>query len=221
MLLNEEISNYLRLPSLVSEEDLIALVVAPSCSGGINPRELAAAVVNRYGAGSSRNWYDALYLHDLLQIPGMNKARAAAVAAVATLAERIAAKTPKYCPEYDSSEKIYRLFSDLSYIDREEFHVLYLDAKLQMIARRQIAIGSTSACPVDSKEVFSWAMRYRATALALIHNHPSGDPAPSMSDLNLTRRFQKIGDIINCRVHDHIVIGRDGAYYSFFDHDDM
>ena len=225
MILHETISDYTRYPSLTCEEDLLAMALAPSCYGDTNPHTLAEAVVNRYGAGSTRNWYDALNIYDLMHIPGMNKARAAAVAAVATLAQRIAAKKPENPSQtpmpFNSARRVAQVFSDLSYIDREEFHVLYLDCKNKMIARRQIAIGSVTSCPVDAKEVLGWAMRYRAPALILVHNHPSGDCRPSELDIRLTRKFQTAGEWMDCRVLDHVIVGRNGAYYSLLDNDDM
>lgn len=222
MILHDTILDYTRYPSLTCEEDLLAMALAPSCYGATDPHELAEAIVNRYGAGSARNWYDALNIYDLMHIPGMNKARAAAVAAVATLAERIAAKKPDYkSPLYNSARPVANLFSELSYLDHEEFHVLYLDCKCQMIARRQIATGSTDACPADAKEIFGWAMRYKASSIILVHNHPSGNCAPSALDIRLTQKIKHAGEFLDCRVLDHVIIGRNGSHYSLFDNDDM
>ncbi len=200
----------------------MALVLAPSCSKSDDPQALAEAVVNRYGAGSTRNWYDALNIYDLMHIPGMNKARAAAVAAVATLAQRIAAKKPD-CKStlYNSARAVSELFAELSYLDHEEFHALYLDCKCKMIARRQIAIGSVESCGVDAKEIFGWSMRYKASAIILVHNHPSGNCIPSQADIRITQKIKRAGEFMDCRVLDHVIIGRNGAYYSLFDNDDM
>ena len=104
----------------------------------------------------------------------------------------------------------------LSYRDlrKEYFMALLLDGKNRLIREVRISEGSLNQSIVHPREVFSPAVRESAAAVILVHNHPTGDPAPSREDIEITRRLKEAGDIIGVKVLDHIIIG-DGAYLSF------
>jgi DNA repair protein RadC len=99
---------------------------------------------------------------------------------------------------------------------REYFFSLQLNSKNQLIREVTVSVGSLSVSVVHPREVFTSAIRDSASALILLHNHPSGDPAPSREDRDCTKRLVQAGKILGIRVLDHIVIGHD-EYYSFAD----
>ena len=82
---------------------------------------------------------------------------------------------------------------------------------------REVSVGTLTASLVHPREVFRAAIRERAASIALVHNHPSGDPTPSPEDVALTARLRSAGDLLGIRVLDHIVIGSGGRYVSFLD----
>ena len=92
--------------------------------------------------------------------------------------------------------------------------VLLLDGKNRIILEEQISEGSLNQSIVHPREVYSRAVKESAAAVILVHNHPSGDPAPSREDREITRRLKEAGDVLGIRVLDHIIIG-DGSYFSF------
>jgi DNA repair protein RadC len=98
-------------------------------------------------------------------------------------------------------------------IDRqqEEFHIVTLDTKLFPIATHQITVGTLDASLVHPREVFRPAIRDAASAIILVHNHPSGDSTPSREDIAVTERLRKSAEIIGIRVLDHIVVGSDNC----------
>ena len=107
----------------------------------------------------------------------------------------------------------------LPYIrDRKEevFIEVLLNSKNQMIREKLVSIGSLDSSVVHPREVFREAIRWSASALVFVHNHPSGDPTPSAEDITLTRRLREVGGIMDIRVLDHIIIG-EGRYFSFAD----
>lgn len=92
-------------------------------------------------------------------------------------------------------------------LEREEFHVLCLDSRNHLLRQTRVSIGSVDQCHVDPREVFLPAVACRATGIVLLHNHPSGDPEPSVQDLALTRQLREAGKTLCLRVLDHIVVG--------------
>jgi DNA repair protein RadC len=100
--------------------------------------------------------------------------------------------------------------------NKEHFLSLHLNSKNQLIREVLVSIGSLSTSVVHPREVFAPAVRDSTAALIFIHNHPSGDPAPSREDKDCTQRLLHAGQILGIRVLDHIVLGHDD-YYSFAD----
>jgi len=98
--------------------------------------------------------------------------------------------------------------------DREEFAVVLLDGKNRVRGVHVVSIGSLTAALVHPREVFRVAIVQGAAAVILVHNHPSGDPAPSAEDQALTKRLREVGELIGIRVLDHVVLGEGGAYVS-------
>ena len=99
-------------------------------------------------------------------------------------------------------------------LKQEAFMVILLDQKNCLIGEQQISVGILTETLVHPREVFAEAIMRRAASVALVHNHPSGDPQPSPSDKAITKRMEGAARLIGIRLLDHIVIG-DGAYYSF------
>ena len=89
----------------------------------------------------------------------------------------------------------------------EAFHVLYLDRKNRIISDELLSIGTVDHVPVYPREVIKRALILNASALILIHNHPSGDPTPSEADLSMTKEIQKGCKYLGLTLHDHIIVG--------------
>ena len=93
---------------------------------------------------------------------------------------------------------------------REEFHVLFLDRRNQLLAMEQMGTGTVDHAPVYPREIMRRALELGASALILTHNHPSGDPTPSQADIAMTREVIACGKVLGISVHDHVIVGRDG-----------
>lgn len=125
----------------------------------------------------------------------------------------------KHCqsPAISDSSKLHGLVRDMFHeLDREHFVIVGLNAKHYIIGGSLVAIGSLTAAIVHPREVFKPAVAMNAAALFLLHNHPSGDPAPSPEDYELTKRLADCGELLGIRVLDHLILG-DDRYYSFAD----
>ena len=100
--------------------------------------------------------------------------------------------------------------ASMAYHAKEQFRILFLDRKNVLIADEVQQEGTVDHTPVYPREVIKRALELSATAIILVHNHPSGDPMPSGADIDMTKRIVEAGDKLGIVVHDHIVIGRTG-----------
>ncbi len=97
-----------------------------------------------------------------------------------------------------------------AFADREQFRILFLDKKNQLIADEVQQTGTVDHTPVYPREVVKRALELSSTAVILVHNHPGGDPTPSRADIEMTKQIIEIARGLGIEVHDHIIVGRDG-----------
>lgn len=98
----------------------------------------------------------------------------------------------------------------LAFDDKESFHVLFLDKRNQLIRGETQQTGTVDHTPVYPREVVKRALELSATAIILVHNHPSGDPTPSRADIQMTKAIIDVAQPLGISVHDHIIVGKDG-----------
>lgn len=98
----------------------------------------------------------------------------------------------------------------LQHQPREQFRVLFLDRKNQLIADEIMGRGTVDHAPAYPREIVRRALELSASALILVHNHPSGDPTPSQADIDMTRQIMEAGKMLKVEVHDHLIVGRQG-----------
>jgi len=98
----------------------------------------------------------------------------------------------------------------LAFDDKESFHVLFLDKRNQLIRGETQQTGTVDHTPVYPREVVKRALELSATAIILVHNHPSGDPTPSRADIQMTKSIIDVAQPLGIAVHDHIIVGKDG-----------
>lgn len=98
----------------------------------------------------------------------------------------------------------------MAYADKEQFRLLFLDKRNQLIADEVQQIGTVDHTPVYPREVVKRALELSATAIILVHNHPSGDPTPSRADIQMTQSIIEVAKPLGIAVHDHIIVGKEG-----------
>ena len=98
----------------------------------------------------------------------------------------------------------------MAFESKEHFRILFLDKGNHLIADEQQQTGTVDHTPVYPREVVKRALELSATAVVLVHNHPSGDPTPSRADIEMTRQIVEVARGLGIAVHDHIIVGRDG-----------
>jgi DNA repair protein RadC len=100
----------------------------------------------------------------------------------------------------------------MAYLSLEQFRILYLDRKNFLIADEKQQTGTIDHVPVYPREVVKRALELNASAIILVHNHPSGDPAPSAADIDMTRQISGAAQVLGITIHDHLIIGKSGEF---------
>jgi len=98
----------------------------------------------------------------------------------------------------------------MAFEEREQFRILFLDKKNQLIRDEIQQVGTVDHTPVYPREIVKRALELSATAVILVHNHPSGDPTPSRADIEMTKKIDEISASLGITLHDHIIIAKDG-----------
>jgi DNA repair protein RadC len=113
-----------------------------------------------------------------------------------------------------SGEDVARLLEDMALLPQEQFRVLMLNARHRVLRVETPFVGGQSSVEVHPREVFRRAVEAGAAGIVAVHNHPSGDPTPSMEDRRLTHRLEDAGQVLGIPLLDHVIIGQ-GRYVSF------
>ena len=199
----------------LSETELLALLLRTgNASTGESAIDQARLLLNRF---QTLRGIDDASIQDLSAIKGIGPAKTAELKACMEIARRLRQQKWDVGDALRSSEDVFRHFSErLVKEKRELFYVVLLNNKNRKIREVKISEGSLTASLVHPREVYNPVIRESAAAVIFVHNHPSGDPAPSPEDLEITRRLKEVGEVMGIRVLDHVVVGHD-RYFSFSD----
>lgn len=175
--------------------------------GDVKP--LAKALLARFGSLSGLT---AAAIEELKTVPGIGEAAALDLKLLHEATVRIA-KAPVIKRTVISSWSALLGYVRVALANeaREQFRVLFLDKKNQLIADEVMNRGTVDHAPVYPREVVRRALELSASAVILVHNHPSGDPTPSRADVDMTRQVIEAGRSLSIAVHDHLVVGREGV----------
>lgn len=196
--------------SVLSNSELLALLLG-SGSKKENAISLAHRIlINEQGL---RFLVDST-MEQLCSINGIGEAKAAQIKAAIELGKRLAAfelgvDKPVKCPQ----DVAGLLMEEMRYLKKEHMKLVLLNIKCNLISVEEISVGSLNASIVHPREVFNPAIRKSSASIIMVHNHPSGDPAPSSEDVSITARIAEAGKLIGIELVDHVIIG-DGKYIS-------
>jgi len=147
----------------------------------------------------------------LAEIKGMGEAAITEVKVVQAAASRLARGQFAKRPLLSSwSSVLDYCRTAQAFADKEQFRVLFLDKRNQLIADELQQTGTVDHTPIYPREVVKRALELSATALILVHNHPSGDPTPSRADIQMTQAIVEVAKPLGIAVHDHIIVGKEG-----------
>ena len=196
----------------LTNEELISIILKTGTKEK-SVKELSSEILTKV---SSINNLKDCSINYLLEIKGIGNTKACEVLAAMELGKRIYLVNEKKVRITSSIDVFDNMKYYLSNCNQEYFYCMYLNNKNEIIERRLLFMGTVNRSVVHPREVFKYAYLSSASGIICIHNHPSGDVAPSREDINLTKALIEIGKVQAIPILDHIIIGKD-KYYSMSD----
>jgi DNA repair protein RadC len=205
-------------PGALSDTELLAMLLR-SGTRGHDVIKLSARLIADAGSLADLLSWSA---DDFKRVPGIGRVKALQLLTVMEVARRILARSPGSPPVFNRPELVFdHLLPIAAGLGVEKFWVLCLNRKNRLMRRHEATSGTATSSLVHPREVFREAIRAGASAVICAHNHPSGDPAPSSADIQVTRQLREASKTLDIDLLDHIIIGRresdpaDLGFYSF------
>lgn len=171
-------------------------------------KPLAKALIAKFGSFAETVHAPELRLKE---VNGLGDSAITEIKLIAATASRVAKGQLKQKTVLSSwSSVIEYCRAAMAFADKEQFRILFLDKRNQLIADELQQVGTVDHTPVYPREVVKRALELSATAIILVHNHPSGDPTPSTADIQMTKSIMAISSPLGISVHDHIIVGKNG-----------
>ena len=194
-------------PDALSDYELLEMALFPALPRR-DTKPLAKALLKAFGS-----FAEVIHapVARLREVDGIGEASINQIKLLAAAASRVAKGEIRRKIALSSwNDVIEYCRSGMAFADKEQFRLLFLDKRNQLIADEIQQTGTIDHTPVYPREVIKRALELSATALILVHNHPSGDPSPSQADIQMTKAIIDIAKPLGIAVHDHIIVGKNG-----------
>jgi DNA repair protein RadC len=194
-------------PDALSDYELLEMVLF-TAQPRRDMKPLAKSLLKKFGS-----FAEAVHAPETLlgEVDGIGDASINQLRLIAAAASRIAKGQLSQRTLLSSwNDVIAYCRTSMAFADKEQFRLLFLDKRNQLIADEVQQVGTVDHTPVYPREVIKRALELSATAILLVHNHPSGDPTPSQADIRMTRAIIEIATPLGISVHDHIIVGKNG-----------
>jgi len=194
-------------PDALTDYELLEMALFPALPRR-DTKPLAKALLKKFGS-----FAEVIHAPEarLREVGGIGDASVHQIKLLAAAAGRVAKGEIKRSIALSSwNDVIGYCRSSMAFADKEQFRLLFLDKRNQLISDEVQQTGTVDHTPVYPREVIKRALELSATALILVHNHPSGDPTPSQADIQMTKAIIDIATPLGISVHDHIIVGKNG-----------
>src|SRR3989338_3604671 len=199
-------------PQVLSTAELLAIILK-SGTKKENVLEIAQKLLSKYGLEK----LSSCSLQELCAEYGIGKAKASQLVALFELYQRIPQQRKEAIAVRRAADIAALYLPKMKHLQKEQFIAVYLDVKNKIISDQTITVGILNASVIHPREVFHGAIKQLAHSVIVLHNHPSGDPAPSDEDMEVTKRLSQTGEIMGIQIVDHIVLGHD-RWWSWQEH---
>ncbi len=195
-------------PGALADHEMLELLLFQAIPRR-DTKPIAKALLDRFGS------YGAVLRagpEALMEVKGIGETGAVMLRAIADAAERMARHEIMGQPVLSSWDALLDYLTiSLGHYDSERFRILFLDVKNRLIRDEEQQKGTVNHTPVYPREVMRRALELGASAIILVHNHPSGNPDPSRADVEMTKTIQDAGAKIGVTLHDHVIVSRTGT----------
>jgi len=194
-------------PDALSDYELLEMVLFAALPRR-DTKPLAKSLLKKFGS-----FAEVIHAPEtrLREVDGIGDASISQLKLIAAAATRIARGELQQRTQLSSwNDVIDYCRTSMAFADKEQFRILFLDKRNQLISDEVQQTGTVDHTPVYPREVIKRALELSATAIILVHNHPSGDPTPSSADIQMTKAIVDIARPLGIAVHDHIIVGRNG-----------
>ena len=201
-------------PESLSETELLAIILRTG-TRNCSAVSLAAQVLSlSKGREKGLNALHHISLSELMKISGIGEVKAVKIKCIAELSKRMAREKSGDNLRFDLPSTVASYFmEEMRHEDKEKVLLLSLDSRLHLIEKYVLSVGTVNSSLLSPREVFVHALQCQASAVMLLHNHPSGNATPSRQDLLATGKIKETGTLVDIPLIDHIIIG-DGCYTS-------
>jgi len=190
----------------LADAELLAIQLGTGVPG-LSAVDVAREMLARYGSLSELS---GLGVAELAALTGVGRVKAVRLASAFELTRRLRSRNGAGRIVLSSPEQVFARYGPLmGDLKKEVFRVALLDSQNGLLRDEVVSEGTLSSSLVHPREVFKPAILESAASIILLHNHPSGDPAPSREDLRLTRQLVECSKLLDLRIHDHVIVGRE------------
>lgn len=200
-------------PGVLTDAELLAVILRTGAKG-LTALELARNILHAPAAQKGLSGLHQLSFEELCAIHGVGKVKALQIRSILELSRRIVKEPRLRGLRFDQPSAIADYYmEDFRHCGQEQVVVMMLNTRCRLLGETIVSKGTVAGSMISPREIYLEALRHQATAIVLVHNHPSGDPTPSREDILLTQRVFDAGEIVGIRLIDHVVIG-DHTYIS-------
>ena len=204
-------------PETLTDAELLAVIIRTGSSKS-SPVDIANQVM-ALGQGKEKglNSLFSLSLDELKSIHGIGEVKAVKLKCIAELVKRMSRQNYTDTPDCSEPSAIADYYMErLRHEDREKAILLCLNSKMKLIDEAVLSVGTLNSASLSPRDVFIHALKCQAANVVLVHNHPTGDPTPSKSDVHITNKIREAGFMLDIILRDHIIIG-DKTYSSLLE----
>ncbi len=200
-------------PSVLTDTELLAIFIR-SGNKDMSVMSIAKNLIGKNENGKGILELSQKDIGELMSYPGIGEVKAVQISCMLEISKRIWKSCNDEPLVFDSIGKVSNYYKEeMRHLKVEKVFLLLLNTKLMLIRKIELTSGTVNESLINTRDIFSTALKHNAVSIMLMHNHPSGDPEPSRQDIEVTRKINDAGKIIGVRLIDHIVFG-DNKYVS-------
>jgi len=200
-------------PAALSDIELLTIIIRNGTRQE-NAYEIAAKILHNFGNEGRILGLTRVSMEELMEISGIGEIKAMCILCIVEISKRLSRQQKKEVLKVNNPQSIADYFmEEVRHLDNENVLLLLVDTKCSLIKTEHLSKGSVNRALISTRDIFMTAIRNKASGIILIHNHPSGDPTPSSSDIDITLRIKQAGELMEIPLFDHIIIG-DKRYIS-------